>query len=581
MNSLKLTGESANERAGDEPSKRFWQRLSGKLEAEGKGPAGARGLKREQLQMDADDHTCPLCVNDFDDFEKQQLPCPCRYQVSGFFAARPFFAPLTRYPIPHAQICMFCYDRIKSESNKCPNCRAPYSDAPTRQSLAQYNAARAAALRDSKRAAAARPAAAPPPPPPGAAAAAPRGTPPPGARVEEVIWRRVEELRKTYVLQRTLVHVQGLPPGMREDKLKSRACFGQYGTILKFNLPPPPPGAPDASCFVVYERMCDAVAAIFAVDGFVLAGHALRAQFGTSKYCIDWLERGGGARPCSNPQCAFLHAIAHEGDVVYKNHSDPRGGGAARQVALVSPNMRHPSASGALGGRPLAIAAGPFAAAAAKAAAEAGAILPPTSFPAGIGETVAAVVLALTRELEVRASGGSGIRGGGGGTSSLLPPPPPPASEHARERERGAAARLPRATLEFDAKFDADSPLLLPGGGDASLGGLASSSDLQPLGGGMSPAATLSTYALPTALGSLSGWGGGGGGGGGGGALFAFEEAPQKALQPFPEEFSSLLASLEALRARAARRGAGALNVALLNTVAQQLEQQRAFFQPS
>lgn len=59
---------------------------------------GAGRLEQEEEQI------CPLCINELDATEKAWLPCSCGYQL-----------------------CLFCYDRLKTEfSNRCPNCRVEY-----------------------------------------------------------------------------------------------------------------------------------------------------------------------------------------------------------------------------------------------------------------------------------------------------------------------------------------------------------------------------------------------------------------------------------------------------------------------
>ncbi|PSC71085.1 RNA recognition motif isoform A [Micractinium conductrix] len=58
----------------------------------------AAALAAEEEQI------CPLCINELDETEKAWLPCSCGYQL-----------------------CLFCYDRLKTEfSNQCPNCRVEY-----------------------------------------------------------------------------------------------------------------------------------------------------------------------------------------------------------------------------------------------------------------------------------------------------------------------------------------------------------------------------------------------------------------------------------------------------------------------
>jgi len=58
--------------------------------------------------FDDDDLTCPLCCEELDLSDQNFLPCKCGYQV-----------------------CMFCWYRIKENSNGlCPACRTPYADDP-------------------------------------------------------------------------------------------------------------------------------------------------------------------------------------------------------------------------------------------------------------------------------------------------------------------------------------------------------------------------------------------------------------------------------------------------------------------
>lgn len=50
--------------------------------------------------------SCPLCMEEFDETDKNFKPCPCAYQI-----------------------CRFCWNHITSDLNGlCPACRRPYSD---------------------------------------------------------------------------------------------------------------------------------------------------------------------------------------------------------------------------------------------------------------------------------------------------------------------------------------------------------------------------------------------------------------------------------------------------------------------
>lgn len=58
----------------------------------------------------------------------------------------------------------------------------------------------------------------------------------------------------------------------------------------------------------VYKE--DAKASIQSLDGFWMDGHVLRASFGTTKYCNNFIR----AVPCNNPECVYLHDLGDDDD---------------------------------------------------------------------------------------------------------------------------------------------------------------------------------------------------------------------------------------------------------------------------
>ena len=123
------------------------------------------------------------------------------------------------------------------------------------------------------------------------------------------------------VLQRNLLYVVGLPLQVAKDELlKSKAYFGKFGRIVKIALglkngAPSQDRKQTCSCYVTYKRGVDAVDAIKAVNGSILYGCLLKATYGTSKYCANWLR---GA-PCANPTCLYLHETADPKDCTTKD----------------------------------------------------------------------------------------------------------------------------------------------------------------------------------------------------------------------------------------------------------------------
>lgn len=178
-------------------------------------------------------------------------------------------------------------------------------------------------------------------------------------------------LASVRVVQKNLVYVIGLPHrvGSDEGMLRRHEYFGKYGKILKvvinrnnhYNSGP----SPTVSAYVTFARKEDASKCVRSVDKSTLDGKVLRASFGTTKYCSNYLKN----QPCQNPDCMYLHELGDEASSYTKQ--DMLEGKHNADVALpdgVDPNS--PAGIAALA----AIAA---ANAAAAAAEEDGSGLPP------------------------------------------------------------------------------------------------------------------------------------------------------------------------------------------------------------
>ena len=60
-----------------------------------------------------------------------------------------------------------------------------------------------------------------------------------------------------------------------------------------------------ASAYVTFDNSNSAASAIQAVDGTWLDNYLLRASFGTTKYCANFLR----GIPCTNQECLYLHEL--------------------------------------------------------------------------------------------------------------------------------------------------------------------------------------------------------------------------------------------------------------------------------
>jgi hypothetical protein len=114
------------------------------------------------------------------------------------------------------------------------------------------------------------------------------------------------------VVQRNLVYVTNLSLDLaKEEVLRKHEYFGQYGKIAKMvvNRSNVYQGS-SVSCYVTYKKPEEAYRCIETVDGCLLNDKVLRASFGTTKYCSYFLRN----RPCTNPDCMYLHELGDEKD---------------------------------------------------------------------------------------------------------------------------------------------------------------------------------------------------------------------------------------------------------------------------
>jgi len=230
---------------------------------------------------DSGEEECPLCLEEID---SGFIPCPCGYRV-----------------------CMFCWHHIRENVNGlCPACRSQYSSDPHAFSVAEAPSKKEKKKKDKDKkekdkgerldnrySASA-----------GAAKSAPGlGAPPISDR---------RHLHNYRVIQRNLVYVIGLPSGTgSEDTLRRAEYFGQYGRIAKVVVHKSQNSSHSSvSAYITYVHKEDAKAAIQVIEGFSLDSHYLRASFGTTKYCNNFIR----GIPCTNPECVYLHELGEDED---------------------------------------------------------------------------------------------------------------------------------------------------------------------------------------------------------------------------------------------------------------------------
>ncbi|XAR59805.1 hypothetical protein NMG60_11015783 [Bertholletia excelsa] len=227
---------------------------------------------------DEGEKTCPLCAEEMDLTDQQLKPCKCGYEI-----------------------CVWCWHHIMNMAEKdetqgrCPACRSPYNKekivgmaAKCERLVAEMNMEKKMKSQKAK------------------------------SKMSE----GRKQLSSVRVIQRNLVYIVGLPLNLADEELlQRREYFGQYGKVLKVSISRTAAGAIQhfanntCSVYITYSKEDEAVRCIQSVHGFVLEGRALRACFGTTKYCHAWLRNV----PCSNPDCLYLHEIGSQEDSFTKD----------------------------------------------------------------------------------------------------------------------------------------------------------------------------------------------------------------------------------------------------------------------
>ena len=131
-----------------------------------------------------------------------------------------------------------------------------------------------------------------------------------------------ESLKKQRIIQPNLVHIQGLPENLvKKNLLESKEYFGQYGTILKLIISKkinPENKKKSYSVYITYKNDKEAAIAILCIDSLLINGKIIRAFFGTTKYCINFLNNS----ICPNSKnCMFLHQLINDKEIIIDSNT--------------------------------------------------------------------------------------------------------------------------------------------------------------------------------------------------------------------------------------------------------------------
>ena len=127
-------------------------------------------------------------------------------------------------------------------------------------------------------------------------------------------------LIQSRIIQKNLVYIIGLSSNLIkiESQLKSYEYFGQYGKIIKLVINKNKtynsngPNGPSYTCFITYSSEAESSLAILSLDNCTIDKHEIKANYGTTKYCLNFLKNA----ICKNKDCIYLHKLADEKDIV-------------------------------------------------------------------------------------------------------------------------------------------------------------------------------------------------------------------------------------------------------------------------
>ena len=127
-------------------------------------------------------------------------------------------------------------------------------------------------------------------------------------------------LIQSRIIQKNLVYLIGLSSDLIkiDQKLKSYEYFGQYGKIVKLVINKNKtynsngPNGPSYTCFITYSSESESSLAILSMDNCTIDNHEIKANYGTTKYCLNFLKNSD----CKNKDCIYLHKLADKRDIV-------------------------------------------------------------------------------------------------------------------------------------------------------------------------------------------------------------------------------------------------------------------------
>ena len=130
----------------------------------------------------------------------------------------------------------------------------------------------------------------------------------------------LQNLQNVRIIQKNLVYLIGLSKSLisLDNKLKNYEYLGQYGQIEKFVINKlktynsTNPNGPSYSCHITFSNSSESSLCILALDNMIIDNHIIKASYGTTKYCLNYLKNN----ICHNKYCLYLHERANKNDLI-------------------------------------------------------------------------------------------------------------------------------------------------------------------------------------------------------------------------------------------------------------------------
>ena len=124
------------------------------------------------------------------------------------------------------------------------------------------------------------------------------------------------KLIKYRIIKKNLVHFQNFPDSLADKNLLIQpSYFGQFGQIKKIVLVSKKDenSKKNNNAYITFSSNEEAAYAILVMDSLIIENHLVRAFFGTSKYCIHFINN----IECFNKEkCMYIHSLANENEIL-------------------------------------------------------------------------------------------------------------------------------------------------------------------------------------------------------------------------------------------------------------------------